>query len=133
MQWAAQAASHVQGSCADSAGAVECLRLLLAEPSPADVHKVDIFARTALSYACISGSVEAVRVLLEAGSRPNHRDREGMTPFMLAEQHNRQDVRALLLSWPGVQVGEPDSPPPPTPNTVKAVVPVASQEVENDA
>ncbi len=48
--------------------------------------------------ACVSGSVETVRVLLERDANPNWTDREQMTPIMVActRRNNAPVIRALI-------------------------------------
>ena len=96
LHWAAQG---------DSAEFLSCVNLLLCPeliPNTANTTIEDVFGRTALIYACMSGSLEAVKLLLEAGSHPNHRDRDGTAALLHAAQSNRHQILALLLEWPTV-------------------------------
>lgn len=47
--------------------------------------------RTALHYACRSGRVESVRILLEAGANPNHADHEGLNPLCACAEFPEED------------------------------------------
>jgi ankyrin repeat protein len=50
-----------------------------------------------LHQACISGSLEVVRLLVESGCRLDLRDNKGYKPFHYAAQHGKIDIVALLL------------------------------------
>ncbi len=53
---------------------------------------------TSLSYACKSGNLEIVRVLLEQGAGVNAAQTDGLTPLMLACQGGYLEVARLLLA-----------------------------------
>jgi ankyrin repeat protein len=50
-----------------------------------------------LHQACISGSLEVVRLLVESGCRLDLRDNKGYKPFHYAAQNGKIDIVALLL------------------------------------
>jgi len=85
---------------------LSCLQLLLSAERvvPADVSKEDAYGRTALIYACISGSIEAVKLLMKAGSPANHRDRDGMAALLHAAQAGHHQVLIFLLNTPSVDL-----------------------------
>ncbi|KAL4101499.1 hypothetical protein PRIC1_005251 [Phytophthora ramorum] len=58
---------------------------------------VGLNRRTPLHWAAISGSLEAVNLLLEAGADPNFQDAGGRSPLHWAARLNRTDVVRSLL------------------------------------
>ncbi|XP_040467705.1 ankyrin repeat and SOCS box protein 3 isoform X1 [Falco naumanni] len=84
-----EAAAH------DSAG---CLRLLLqAAPSDDYINSKTFEGMCALHLSARYGSLESVRVLLEAGADPNEVTTEATTPLFLAVENGHADIVNLLL------------------------------------
>jgi ankyrin repeat protein len=89
-------------------GNTELVRLLLAgkadvnaigaETGPRVKNGLITFARvTALHMAAVSGNVEAVRMLLDAGATVDPRDARGMTPLMFAIATDRPNPRLIRV------------------------------------
>ena len=55
------------------------------------IDHVDKDGRTALHYACRSGRVESVRILLNAGADPNSTDHKGMSPLDACSEFPEDD------------------------------------------
>jgi ankyrin repeat protein len=63
----------------------------------ADVNARErLYGRTALMIAAAEGNLDAVRLLVEAGSDLNIVDAEGSTALSLARSYGNLDVAALL-------------------------------------
>lgn len=83
----------------------------------ADVHLADGDGRTALSVAAlcvptaagVKGYGEVASLLLERGAHPGHRDRDNMTPLLLAAYEGHEEVLELLLEA-GADVDESAGP-----------------------
>ncbi|GIY74081.1 KN motif and ankyrin repeat domain-containing protein 4 [Caerostris extrusa] len=66
-----------------------------------NVNEVSKFSRqTPLMNAASQGSVEMVRMLLEAGADPNLQDNDGSTALMYAAVHGQEPCIQLLLEHP---------------------------------
>jgi len=63
------------------------------------VNCCDMYKKTPLQNACMQGSVEIVRKLLEAGAVCNTRDVKGMTPLIHATILNQKECVKLLLQY----------------------------------
>ena len=57
--------------------------------------------RTALHFACESGNMEIVKMLLDAKANPNAQDRTGKTPVTVAAERGKTDVLKALLAVGG--------------------------------
>ncbi|XP_046902418.1 ankyrin repeat domain-containing protein 50 [Hypomesus transpacificus] len=83
----------------------------------ADVRLADDDGRTALSVAAlcvptaagVKGYGEVASLLLERGANPGHRDRDSMTPLLLAAYEGHEEVVELLLEA-GADVDESAGP-----------------------
>lgn len=53
---------------------------------------------SALHYAAASGSLKAVKMLLEAGADINAKSGNGTTPLMMAARENKEEVARFLLA-----------------------------------
>lgn len=53
---------------------------------------------SALHYAAASGSLKAVKILLDAGADINAKSANGTTPLMMAARENKEEVARFLLS-----------------------------------
>lgn len=53
--------------------------------------------QTLLSIACVIGNLNAVKVLVEAGSKLNVQDETGNTPLIEASLHGNKEIVSLLL------------------------------------
>jgi ankyrin repeat protein len=69
--------------------------------TPAAANSEDKLHSRPLHYAAIYGSVESVRILLEAGADPNVRDQQGATPLIYAAW-NYEKTRLLVEKGAGV-------------------------------
>lgn len=89
---------------AASRGYSEIIKILLG--AGASTKEVEILRNTALHFACVSGVVKSVELLLEAGSPLNLPNSFNKTPFMCAIMHNRVEVvRYLVKRYPQIRVG----------------------------
>ncbi|HEY0823349.1 MAG TPA: ankyrin repeat domain-containing protein, partial [Ramlibacter sp.] len=80
-------------------GHVETVRVLL--QTPIDIHHVNDLGWTALLEAIVLGRDgpahrEIVRMLIDAGSRVDQPDREGVTPLRHAERLGQAEVARML-------------------------------------
>ncbi|XP_010135047.1 PREDICTED: ankyrin repeat and SOCS box protein 3-like [Buceros rhinoceros silvestris] len=76
----------------------ECLRLLLrAAPSEEYINSRTFEGLGALHLSARRGSLESIRVLLEAGADPNEVTIEATTPLFLAVENGHADVVKFLL------------------------------------
>ena len=73
----------------------------------ADVHAKDEGGWTALHWACHMGSNEAVRALIDRGSRVNERDGVGRTPLVLADERSHEVLSMCLLRAGAICEGLP--------------------------
>jgi ankyrin repeat protein len=75
------------------------MRLLL--NAQADVNAVDYGGATALHYACSSGDIDSVRLLLDAGADPTLRKLDDTTTLMSASvgvsQHYKENPDILIV------------------------------------
>jgi ankyrin repeat protein len=62
-----------------------------------DVDRKDIYACTALHYACYLGHLSTVKALILKGCNVNIKNSNGETPLMLANINQRKDIIDLLL------------------------------------
>merc|ERR1719352_1336057 len=53
---------------------------------------------------CVDGNLEEVREAIQAGADPNTRGPNNRTCLMIAAEWNHDEVVALLLARPGIQV-----------------------------
>jgi ankyrin repeat protein len=81
------------------------LRRML-EPTSINVRKNNDFESVALHSAVTYGSVEAVRILLDAGVDPNIRDFYGITPMHYAVVHQDQIGMVELLAESGTVIDD---------------------------
>ncbi|NXK04439.1 ASB3 protein, partial [Herpetotheres cachinnans] len=87
----------------------ECLRLLLrAAPSDDYINAKTFEGMCALHLSARRGSLESVRVLLEAGADPNEVTTEATTPLFLAVENGHADIVNFLLQH-GANVKGPHS------------------------
>ena len=78
-------------------GNTEVLEYLLSlPPCQRDIAYADRYGRMPIHWAAQEGHPECVRVLLEHGATPNHRNNSGKTPLDLAREGNKQNVVELL-------------------------------------
>ncbi|HJU55956.1 MAG TPA: ankyrin repeat domain-containing protein [Pyrinomonadaceae bacterium] len=75
----------------------EVLRALL--DAGASVNAVNNLGQTALMEAAAYGNVENVKALLLAGADPHLKNKGGQTALSFAQEHNQQEVIALLQSY----------------------------------
>uniref|UniRef100_A0A8D0FUF0 Ankyrin repeat and SOCS box containing 3 n=1 Tax=Strix occidentalis caurina TaxID=311401 RepID=A0A8D0FUF0_STROC len=76
----------------------ECLRLLVrAAPSDGYINSKTFEGMCALHLSARHGSLESVRVLLEAGADPNGVTTEATTPLFLAVENGHADIVKFLL------------------------------------
>uniref|UniRef100_A0A3Q2FFX2 Uncharacterized protein n=1 Tax=Cyprinodon variegatus TaxID=28743 RepID=A0A3Q2FFX2_CYPVA len=61
------------------------------------VHQAGCHGRRPLHEAARVGNVELVKLLLEAGARPDPRSNYGFTPLALAAQGGHLEVAEILL------------------------------------
>lgn len=62
------------------------------------VYDVDNQLKTPLHHAVVNGSIEMMKMLIEAGADIDQRDMMGRTPLHLAAKNNNLDsVRVLLV------------------------------------
>ncbi|NWI34919.1 ASB3 protein, partial [Sula dactylatra] len=95
-----EAAAHNSG---------ECLRLLIrAAPSDDYINSKTFEGTSALHLSARHGSLESVRVLLEAGANPNDVTTEATTALFLAVENGHADVVKFLLQH-GANVTGPHS------------------------
>ena len=95
------------GSVGTNAGLMGAARLndavtaerLLQRPQDPDCISANVFRRetTPLVEACTEGSVEVVRLLLEAKADKDRIDDSGRSPLTLACKHRQYEVATLLL------------------------------------
>lgn len=78
-----------------------------------DAKAVDVsYGVSSLSWACLSGDEEAVKILLDAGVDPNIENRDGNRPLHAAAFTGRDGVAALLLDRgadPNARAGDGNS------------------------
>ncbi|KAM9239915.1 Ankyrin repeat and SOCS box protein 3 [Leptosomus discolor] len=87
----------------------ECLRLLVrAAPSDDYINSKTFEGMCALHLSARHGSLESVRVLLEAGADPNEVTTEATTPLFLAVENEHADIVKFLLQH-GANVEGPHS------------------------
>ncbi|KAM9271647.1 ankyrin repeat and SOCS box protein 3 isoform 2-T2 [Morus bassanus] len=95
-----EAAAHNSG---------ECLRLLIrAAPSDDYINSKTFEGTSALHLSARHGSLESIRVLLEAGANPNEVTTEATTVLFLAVENGHADVVKFLLQH-GANVKGPHS------------------------
>lgn len=58
----------------------------------------DILDQTALFYASRDGRSKVIKLLLEAGCSPNHRDQYGQTPIYYAARENQLEIAQQLIN-----------------------------------
>lgn len=68
-------------------GKADAIRLLTQDPWRADVNVRDNCGFTALHCACWADDLDSVRVLLDAGSDPNAKDKHERTPLLHLDGH----------------------------------------------
>ena len=71
--------------------------LLILPSFPAYIDRQDQYGNSALLSAVRGGSLNLVKLLLEAGANVNQVDTEGNTPIALAVLNNRHSISATLL------------------------------------
>mmetsp|Transcript_53226 Transcript_53226/g.141537 ORF Transcript_53226/g.141537 Transcript_53226/m.141537 type:complete len:254 (+) Transcript_53226:177-938(+) len=96
-----QTAVHV----AATNGSSEVLRAMAAYGAPLD-EGCDFRLGTPLHYACQSGQLDSVRVLLEGGATIDCQDKEGKTPLMEAAQGGHLDLCAELVAAGACQAAQ---------------------------
>ncbi|KAK5630363.1 hypothetical protein RRF57_006078 [Xylaria bambusicola] len=63
----------------------------------AGVEEVNAIGYSALHYACMQGSVDIVRLLLEHGADIEKKDMQKLTPLMLAAFHGEDEIIQVLV------------------------------------
>jgi ankyrin repeat protein len=97
---------------ASSEGHLETVRCLLSHPSAAaTINHRDMWDRTALSWACEKGRVDAVRALLERGADPTIADHQRRTPMAMAKRNNHpacvEALKVRCYSLPSSSSADP--------------------------
>ncbi|XP_068105741.1 ankyrin repeat and SOCS box protein 12-like [Hyperolius riggenbachi] len=82
---------------AASQGALECLKILLA--NGAEVDSVDVKAQTPLFAAVSGGHFECVRELLKAGANPRGHVDNNCTPVLMAAREGNDRILKELLDY----------------------------------
>jgi uncharacterized protein len=77
---------------------VPAVKLLIELKAP--LEKENLTGFTALHHAAESGSLEAARVLVEAGADPDHTNGSGMKPSEVARDRGNDSVAALIEAAP---------------------------------
>ena len=96
---------------------------------------------TALMIAAISGEVDCLKLLLQAGARPDLRERNGHTAVMLADMYGQHLVVKILKQYEYAQLAiaeaarpslhmQPVLPCGPMPPSLPASPPQARQTVQ---
>ncbi len=75
----------------------DMVKLLLVNKADANIQ--DSYQRTALHYAVESGNTITVNVLLLHGADMQREDRDGMTPYMIAQEEDIKEVISELEFW----------------------------------
>jgi ankyrin repeat protein len=76
---------------------VGCLEVL-ANAKNVDFAKIDKIHNdwNALHYAVLEDSIQAVKILVNAGANPDQKDGIGRTSLVIAEDHSKENVAAYL-------------------------------------
>jgi ankyrin repeat protein len=75
----------------------KCVALLLNCEGKPNIRAADSFGQAAVHCAAESGSVEALRLLLDAGADPCSPDAQGQTPLHFAAEEGRVECARVLL------------------------------------
>ena len=81
----------------DAAGSGNCVIIKQLAEKGAEINARDELNATPLHFACMYGRVEAVRLLIELGAKPDiESSGMGRTPMRLAEQNGHAEVVKIL-------------------------------------
>ena len=93
---------HSAGDCPAMWADPAVCRVLI--DAGADLHTKDKIGWSPLHYACDSGALDVVKMLVEAGADVRATNDEGCTCLMLASQRVHTESVRYLVSLPGVDV-----------------------------
>lgn len=91
------------------------LFLLDGSNSTGDQELVDIVnmpneeGNTALHWCALNGHVKCVELLLEAGARPDTKNKADLTPTFVAQQAGHEDVVSAIMKITGDDSKEPEA------------------------
>lgn len=81
----------------------------------ADIDATDYPGETALWKAVEENDCDMIRLLIEYGADPEHKDKEGLTPMNIAAYGDRDEARLCLEELTGRKPTKPERPAPPVP------------------
>jgi ankyrin repeat protein len=88
---------HQRTALMEAAGSGNCVIIKQLAQKGADVNAKDYESNTPLHFACMYGHVEAVRLLIDLGSKPDvQASGLGRTPMKIAETNGHIEIVQLL-------------------------------------
>ena len=88
---------HARTALMEAAGAGNCVIIKQLAQKGADINAKDYESNTPLHFACMYGHVEAVRLLIELGAKPDvQASGLGRTPMKIAETNGHLEIVQML-------------------------------------
>jgi len=88
---------HQRTALMEAAGAGNCVIIKQLAQKGADINAKDYESNTPLHFACMYGHVEAVRLLIELGAKPDvQASGLGRTPMKIAETNGHLEIVQML-------------------------------------